>query len=130
MTDTKPDSATAKNKSRRKPLDIFLNTALVLMLGWYGYTYHGLLYASTEVKKESNAQVIMYSTKWCPSCIQARAFFAKNKIPYRSYDINESEEYKNQLINLGGRGVPLFIIKNKVIHGLRKERLAKLLNIK
>ncbi len=107
--------------------NLFLNTALVVMLAWYGYKYHGLLYPSTRVAEESKAKVIMYSTKWCPFCIEARAMFAKKGIPYFDYDIDKSTDGRDQFINLGGRGVPLFIIKKDVIHGLQKKRINRLL---
>lgn len=80
--------------------------------------------------EENKAKVIMYSTKWCPFCIEARAIFAKKGIPYYDYDIDKSNDGRNQFINLGGRGVPLFIIKKEVIHGLQKARINRLLNNK
>ena len=113
----------------RRWFNILLNGALIGLLIWYAWNYYGLLYPSTRVDKEAKASVIMYSTKWCPYCLQARAYFAKNKIPYYEYDINQSEDGLDQFLKLGGKGVPLFLLNGKVIHGLRKDRLAETLRI-
>jgi len=126
---TLPDSKPEKS-SISKAFNLLLNLTLIFLIGWYAYKYHGLLYASTEVKDETKAQVIMYSTKWCPYCIQARAFFAKNGIPYYDYNVNDGGQGEKQFTNLGGGPVPQFIIKKQLIRGLQTKRLTRLLNIK
>ena len=123
----------SNTSSRSKFSRIFntvLNAALIGLIIWYGYRYHGLLYPSSRVSDINKAQVIMYSTKWCPFCIEARGFFSKNKIAYYDYDINESKDGEIQFRRLGGKGVPLFIIKNSVIHGLSRSKISKILKLK
>ncbi len=124
---TEPTHQNKKAWTGNRILNLFLNIALIGLLIWYGYKYHGLLYPTTRVSDESKASVIMYSTKWCPYCIEARAMFAKNGVAYYDYNIDKSKDGQNQFIKLGGRGVPLFLINNKVVHGLRKSRITQLL---
>ncbi|VAW71697.1 hypothetical protein MNBD_GAMMA12-21 [hydrothermal vent metagenome] len=131
MTHTKNTENTLPSKKAwtgNRILNLFLNIALIGLIVWYGYKYHGLLYPTTRVSDENKARIIMYSTKWCPYCIEARAMFAKNGIAYYDYNIDSSKDGKEQFFELGGRGVPLFLIDNKVIHGLQKSRIADLLN--
>ena len=44
-------------------------------------------------------------------------------IPYFDYDINTSSDYHNEWKSHGGKGVPLLVINNKVIHGYNPEKI-------
>jgi len=135
MSHSQASDIAAKSKFSRI-FNILLNTALIGLIAWfgliawYGYRYHGLLYPSSRVNDTNKAQVIMYSTKWCPFCIEARGFFSKNKISYYDYNIDESKDGRTQFNRLNGRAVPLLIVKDTVMHGLQRKRIRKLLNIK
>jgi len=116
----------------KKPLNKFekiLNILLILLALYYVYRYSGLLYPSTKVETPAQAQAILYSTKWCPFCIEMRGFFAKNKIRYFEYDINTSKENERRFLQLGGQGVPLTTIGNITIHGMQGDKVLQAMSI-
>jgi glutaredoxin len=61
--------------------------------------------------------VIMYATTWCPYCRKMRTWFSNNNIRYFEYDIEKSDEGRRQFEALGGRGVPLVLVRNRLIKG-------------
>jgi len=61
--------------------------------------------------------VIMYATSWCPYCRKMRTWFSDNNIRYFEYDIEKSTEGRRQFDALGGRGVPLVLVRNRLIRG-------------
>lgn len=65
----------------------------------------------------SRKQVVLYATEWCGYCQKTREFFKQNNISYVEYDIEKSERRRREHKRLGGKGVPLVKINDKVIHG-------------
>jgi len=57
--------------------------------------------------------IVMYATATCPYCAKARTYMAARGIPYEERDADASQEFQQ----LGGRGVPLFVIGSEVLHG-------------
>lgn len=72
-------------------------------------------------------QAVLYATEWCGYCARTRKLFNERKIPFREYDIEKSAEGEAQYEKLGGNGVPLIIIKDKVIHGYDKDEIEEAL---
>ncbi len=121
-------SSRTKHSRARRLYDTALNLALLGMAAYLVYQYAGLLYPSTRVDDPQQARVVMYATRWCPYCIQARSFFARNKIPYYEIDIDRSPEGYRLFRALGGRGVPLIVVgEQTIMHGLQKKRLKQAL---
>lgn len=73
--------------------------------------------------------VKVYGTKTCHYCRMAKDFLTENNIEFEYIDVGESAEAREELEKLGLRGVPVFKIGDKVIHGFVKENLKKELNI-
>ena len=65
-------------------------------------------------------RVVMFGSRTCPYCRQARIMFEQNKIPYCEYKVNASLETQQAFIKLGGQGVPLILIDNEVFHGFNE----------
>ncbi|KQV51059.1 MULTISPECIES: glutaredoxin family protein [unclassified Duganella] len=63
--------------------------------------------------------IVMYATATCPYCAKARAHMAARGIPYEERDAGDSQEFGQ----LGGRGVPLFVIGSEVLHGFNPAAL-------
>jgi glutaredoxin len=76
-------------------------------------------------KKTSSAPasdgITMYSTDWCPHCKNARNYFAANAIRYREVNVESSESGRKEFEELGGGGVPLILIGQKVMRGFSPE---------
>jgi glutaredoxin len=64
-----------------------------------------------------DAPVVMYSTRWCPYCRNARAYFERHKIAYVEYDIEASPENRARFEARNGRGVPLIFVGDKRMQG-------------
>lgn len=71
----------------------------------------------TQTTAPISKNVVMYSTSWCTYCKQARAYFASHNIPYTDYDIEASQEAKQNYDAIGGRGVPVILVGNARMNG-------------
>ena len=112
---------------KAKKFDKLLNWLLIAMLLYYGYRYSGLLFPSTRVNDPAKAQAILYATRWCPFCIEARGYFAQNGIRYFEYDINHSPEGQTRFQQLGGKAVPLIVIGKVKIYGMHRGKIQQAL---
>lgn len=63
------------------------------------------------------ADVIIYSTSWCPYCAKTRDFFDSASIPYTEHDIERSPSAMREYQALSGRGVPVIRVGDTVIQG-------------
>lgn len=57
------------------------------------------------------AQIVMYSTQYCPDCLRAKAFFDANDIPYQRVLLegnHEATEFVMKMNN-GFRSVPTIV---------------------
>jgi glutaredoxin len=75
----------------------------------------------------ATANVVMYSTSWCPHCKRARAYFARNGVAYQNIDVEKSEAGKRDFAALGGGGVPLILVGGKAMRGFDSTRMDQLL---
>ena len=71
----------------------------------------------TAQEIDSSCNVILFSTKSCPYCKQTRKYLKINEIPYCEKDINRKTANRAAFKNVGGQGVPVLVIGNRVIHG-------------
>jgi glutaredoxin len=88
------------------------------------------LYEPAAVEEQGvqvNIPVIMYSTRWCPYCRKARAYFEGHKIAYVEYDVEASAENRQQFEALKGRGVPLILVGDKRMEGFSARSFEALL---
>lgn len=72
----------------------------------------------TPVESEvPSGAVALYGTAWCNYCARARSFLEANDIPFADFDIEHSPAAAQAFQRLGGRGVPLVRIGDRVVHG-------------
>ncbi len=76
--------------------------------------------------------IVIYTLSTCPHCKEAREYLTKNDIPFIDHEVDLDEEQMTALMKIYDsmgvpdqkRGVPLFVIDNKVrIQGFNKEKL-------
>lgn len=72
--------------------------------------------------------VVLYATSWCGYCEKMREFFAEHKIEYREYDVEASNEAMAEFKELGGKGVPLVLVKGRVVIGYAPKTVAGVIN--
>lgn len=64
------------------------------------------------------AEVIMYSTAYCPFCVRARALLEQKKVSYTDIRIDEEPEKRAEMIAKSGRHtVPQIFINGQAIGG-------------
>lgn len=87
---------------------------------------------TTPVKESTDSveTVDLYTTSWCPYCANARAFLQANNIPFNDYDIEKDTDaaQRKQQLDSDYTGVPLAVIKGKIIRGFSESSYQQALN--
>lgn len=64
------------------------------------------------------AQVVMYTTSWCPYCRAAKSLFAAKKVDFTEIDVTAEPKLRHDMERLSGRRtVPQIFINGKPIGG-------------
>ncbi len=68
----------------------------------------------TDLYTTKPSQIVMYSTKYCPDCHRAKAFFESNNIEYLNIGLENNEEATKFVmkVNSGNQSVPTIIFPN------------------
>lgn len=74
------------------------------------------------------ANVTMYSASWCGVCKQAHAYFLQKGIPFNEYDVETTEQGKNDFAAMGGRGVPIILVDDNRMNGFSATQFEQLYN--
>lgn len=76
--------------------------------------------------------VVLYCTRWCPTCYRARAYFEQRGIPYTEIDINYDKEAAKRVREWanGNQTTPTFEINGTVVVGYDEIRLNEILGRK
>ncbi len=75
------------------------------------------LAARLHLPKEDATSVVIYTTQWCPYCRVLRNTLTDYNIPFQEYDTEKSIQGFMGYWALRGKGVPLSVIGEQVIHG-------------
>ena len=86
---------------------------------------------ASQVEKQEEVTVTLYSTEWCHWCKTAKAFMRDNNIKFIEKDPNKAKDFKeltDLAIKIGVdlrklRAVPIFIIKNIIIIGFNPKEI-------
>lgn len=71
--------------------------------------------------------MVIYTSDQCPACEATKQFLDNNKVDYAEKNINENEEYRDELIEMGYSSIPVTILENEdVILGFDLQKLQKL----
>ena len=100
--------------------------ALVLFVFQKWDVINAMLNPPPDYALEHNGQVILYATDWCSYCAKARKLMSKNNIKYFEYDIEKSQEGRDQYDRLGGKGIPVLLINGEVVKGYNAAKILKL----
>jgi len=74
---------------------------------------------------EGDSDVVLYSTQRCGYCRQARALLAYHKVDYVEKDVEVSLRAQEEFRALNGRGVPVLVIGEEVLHGYSQQRIVR-----
>jgi glutaredoxin len=70
---------------------------------------------------------VMYTTATCPFCAKARELLDARKVPFIEVDVDKSQRGFEEFQRLGGVGVPVLVINDRVIHGYEREKIEQAL---
>lgn len=84
------------------------------------YTKAGEIKPKKPAKQKS---VVMYSTSWCGYCKKARKHMQSKGIKFKEYDIEKSASANKKHKQLGGSGVPFFVVGKKTMGGFNPAKL-------
>lgn len=74
----------------------------------------------------STSAVHIYTTESCGYCKKAKAHMQAKGISYVEYDVEKDEAASDAFRKYGGRGVPLLVVGENVIHGWNADELDEL----
>ena len=49
------------------------------------------------------ADIVMYSTGWCPFCMRAKALLERQGLEYREIDVEQHPDFREEMMKRGGR---------------------------
>lgn len=69
--------------------------------------------------------VVLYTTKWCPACKKALAYFDAKRVAYTNLDIEASPAAEREFLQKSGgrRGIPLIDVDGQIMQGFSAARL-------
>lgn len=102
----------------RKLKFFLIGTAILLAMEW-----RSLLYYLSPPPDFGKGKVTLYATDWCPYCAKTRALLEQLHVPYKEYNIETSEEGRDQYQRLAGKGVPVLLIDGEVVRGFNENNI-------
>ena len=96
------------------------------ILPWLAVSVLGcvlMVQAGTSVAEASAKQVDVYVTSWCPFCKKATDFLTSQKVAFRTHDIEKDKAAADAFDRLGGGGVPVLKIGDRIIRGFDKDKI-------
>jgi glutaredoxin len=103
---------------------------VLLMLGaafWFGRPLMQARDVHVAAVSANQPEVILYATDWCGYCKLTREFFHANGIRYTEQDIEKSSAALAERQKLGGNGIPVIVVGDKVIKGYSEGELRQIL---
>lgn len=127
------DNTHEPRPSAAKPL-LAMMILFVCTISLLGYVVQGLFSSPaarvegpTPSYRADSPDVVLFATSWCGYCAKAREYFQEHGIAYLELDIEENEDAEEEHDVLGGRGVPVILIKDKILHGWSEAALTQTL---
>ncbi|MEZ0209616.1 MAG: glutaredoxin family protein [Methylophilus sp.] len=102
----------------RKLKFFLIGTGILLAMEW-----RSLLYYLSPPPDFGQGKVTLYATDWCPYCAKTRALLEQKQIPYKEYNIETSEQGRDQYQRLAGKGVPVLLIDGEVVRGFNEKTI-------
>jgi glutaredoxin 3 len=67
--------------------------------------------------------VVMYTTQYCPFCVQAKALLQQKGIPFKEIDVGADADIRDKMVEASGRRtVPQIFINGRAIGGFHELR--------
>ena len=64
------------------------------------------------------AEVVIYTTKWCPYCVRAKQLLSTKKVDYKEIDVEERPDLRDWITKKSGqRTVPQIFVNGRALGG-------------
>ncbi len=73
-------------------------------------------------------RILLYTRANCSHCRQLKQWLKARGQTFAEFDVQKSRRAAKALAQLGGRGVPLVVVGDEVVHGFDQKRLSRLLS--
>ncbi|QMU60896.1 MAG: glutaredoxin family protein [Gammaproteobacteria bacterium] len=98
--------------------------AVTIVLNWSSIT--NFINPPPDYAAAHDGKVILYATSWCGYCEKTRELLNENNIEYHEYDVESSQEGREQYDRLGVKGVPVLLINGEIVAGYDPSKIIKL----
>lgn len=72
-------------------------------------------------------RIVLYSTRQCGYCRQAKAFLQQRGLRFTEYDLARNRRAQAEFQRSGSRGVPMIMVGGRRLDGFDPQRLSRLL---
>lgn len=76
-------------------------------------------------KPSAKADVEIYTASFCPHCHDAKIYMKVNKIKFVEHNLERSKAAEKKFLSMGGKSIPLLIVKAKVLKSWNQEAFEK-----
>ena len=74
---------------------------------------------------KSKLDVEIYTASFCPHCQDAKMYMQVHKIKFTEYNLEKSKGSEKKFLALGGKKIPLLVVKGKVLRSWNQEAFEK-----
>ncbi len=71
-------------------------------------------------------KVLVYSSNTCPYCTLAKDYLADKGVEFEERNVQEDDNARKELMEMGHMGVPVIVIGEEEIVGFDKDRIDEL----
>jgi len=75
--------------------------------------------------KSKSIGVEIYTASFCPHCQDAKMYMQVNKIKFTEYNLERSKGAEKKFLALGGKKIPLLVVKGKILRSWNQEAFEK-----
>lgn len=75
-------------------------------------------------------KITIFSSNTWPHCATAKNYLLKNNYKFLEKNVSNNKKYQQELMQLGARGVPTFLIDGELIVGFDKNKIESLIDYK
>jgi len=108
------------------PFQLFAVTGIVLLAALVWNAKREIDRADPR-RQTGESGIVMLGASWCGYCKRLKAALEQAQVPYTELDVEDGAEGHDAFVALGGRGVPVTVIGQDVVHGYNTTRLGRLL---
>jgi len=78
--------------------------------------------------KSNTSKVEIYTASFCPHCQDAKIYMQINKIKFVEYNLEKSKGAEKKFLSLGGKKIPLLVVKGKILRSWNQDTFEKAYN--